>query len=73
MYLWFEQKPVGVISILDEVSNLPKATDLTFVAKLKQHLSTNRCFKGEKDGSFSIRHYAGEVSLLVIMLCQKII
>ncbi|XP_057790720.1 myosin-2-like [Salvia miltiorrhiza] len=57
----FEKKPIGLISILDELSNLPKATDLTFAAKLKHHLSTNRCFKGERGGTFSVRHHAGEV------------
>lgn len=62
-----EQKPMGLISILDELSNLPKATDLTFAAKLKLHLSTNCCFKGERGGTFSIRHRAGEVSLLVLL------
>ncbi|XP_047951601.1 myosin-2-like isoform X2 [Salvia hispanica] len=57
----FEKTPIGFISILDELSNLPKATDLTFAAKLKHHFSTNRWFKGERGGTFSIRHHAGEV------------
>lgn len=56
-----EKKPIGLISLLDEVSDLPKATYLTFSAKLKQQLNTNRCFRGERGGTFSIRHYAGEV------------
>ncbi|KAF5958940.1 hypothetical protein HYC85_000149 [Camellia sinensis] len=57
-YLW---KPIGLISLLDEDSNFPKATDLTFANKLKQHLSGNPCFKGERGGAFGIFHYAGEV------------
>ncbi|KAF7112158.1 hypothetical protein RHSIM_RhsimUnG0258700 [Rhododendron simsii] len=57
----FEKKPIGLISLLDEESNFPKATDLTFANKLKQHLNCNSCFKGERGGAFSIRHYAGEV------------
>ncbi|KAA8526866.1 hypothetical protein F0562_008905 [Nyssa sinensis] len=57
----FEKKPRGLISLLDEESNFPKATDLTFAEKLKQHLNTNSCFKGERGGAFSICHYAGEV------------
>ncbi|XP_042064590.1 myosin-2-like isoform X1 [Salvia splendens] len=57
----FEKTPTGFISILDELSNLPKATDLTFAAKLKHQFSTNRWFKGERGGTFSIRHHAGEV------------
>ncbi|CAL5441261.1 unnamed protein product [Camellia sinensis] len=57
----FEKKPIGLISLLDEDSNFPKATDLTFANKLKKHLSGNPCFKGERGGAFGICHYAGEV------------
>ncbi|KAL1567092.1 myosin-2-like isoform X2 [Salvia divinorum] len=57
----FEKKPIGLMPILDELSNLPKATDLTFSAKLKHHLSNNPCFQGERGGTFRIRHHAGEV------------
>ncbi|XP_031266701.1 myosin-2 [Pistacia vera] len=56
-----EKKPLGILSLLDEESNFPKATDLTFANKLKQHLSLNSCFKGERGRAFGIRHYAGEV------------
>ncbi|CAL5365905.1 unnamed protein product [Camellia sinensis] len=58
---WWTGKPIGLISLLDEDSNFPKATDLTFANKLKQHLSGNPCFKGERGGAFGICHYAGEV------------
>lgn len=58
----FEKKPLGLLSLLDEESKFPKATDLTFANKLEQHLSSNFCFKGGRDGAFSIRHYAGQVS-----------
>ncbi|XP_062205831.1 myosin-1-like [Phragmites australis] len=57
----FEKKPLGLLSLLDEESTFPNATDLTFANKLKQHLNTNSCFKGERGKAFSIRHYAGEV------------
>ncbi|KAL3508613.1 hypothetical protein ACH5RR_028014 [Cinchona calisaya] len=57
----FEKKPIGLISLLDEESNFPKASDLTLANKLKHHLDANPCFKGERGGAFSIRHYAGEV------------
>ncbi|KAJ4726231.1 myosin 2 [Melia azedarach] len=56
-----EKKPLGLLSLLDEESNFPKATDLTFANKLKQHLGSNSCFKGERGRAFSVRHYAGEV------------
>ncbi|XP_047340670.1 myosin-2-like [Impatiens glandulifera] len=58
----FEKKPTGLLSLLDEESKFPKANDLTFANKLKQHLNNNNHhFKGETGGSFVIRHYAGEV------------
>uniref|UniRef100_A0A804K2I9 Myosin motor domain-containing protein n=1 Tax=Musa acuminata subsp. malaccensis TaxID=214687 RepID=A0A804K2I9_MUSAM len=56
-----EKKPLGVISLLDEESTFPKATDMTFANKLKQHFAGNHCFKGERGGTFRISHYAGEV------------
>ncbi|XP_038690789.1 myosin-2-like isoform X2 [Tripterygium wilfordii] len=56
-----EKKPIGLLSLLEEESNFPKATDLTFANKLKQHLSTNPCFKGERGRAFGVHHYAGEV------------
>ncbi|KAG7545982.1 Myosin head motor domain [Arabidopsis suecica] len=56
-----EKKPIGLVSLLDEESNFPKATDTTFANKLKQHLNANSCFKGERGRGFRIKHYAGEV------------
>ncbi|XP_050118693.1 myosin-1 [Malus sylvestris] len=58
----FEKRPLGLLSLLDEESTFPNGTDLTFANKLKQHLSSNSCFKGERDKSFAVSHYAGEVS-----------
>ncbi|VAH04576.1 unnamed protein product [Triticum turgidum subsp. durum] len=57
----FEKKPLGLLSLLDEESTFPNATDLTFANKLKQHLDTNSCFRGERGKAFTVRHYAGEV------------
>ncbi|KAK1391255.1 Myosin-2 [Heracleum sosnowskyi] len=57
----FEKKPIGLISLLDEESNFPNGSDLTFANKLKAHLDDNPCFKGERGGAFTVRHYAGEV------------
>ncbi|KAL5224325.1 hypothetical protein ABZP36_010964 [Zizania latifolia] len=58
----FEKKPLGLLSLLDEESTFPNATDLTFANKLKQHLNNNSCFRGERGKAFAIRHYAGEVA-----------
>ncbi|XP_078162314.1 myosin-1-like [Carex rostrata] len=57
----FEKKPLGLLSLLDEESTFPNATDLTFATKLKQHLGSNPCFKGERGKAFTVSHYAGEV------------
>lgn len=58
----FEKKPLGLLSLLDEESTFPNGTDLTFANKLKQHLKSNPCFKGEREKAFTVSHYAGEVS-----------
>ncbi|KAK3222510.1 hypothetical protein Dsin_009535 [Dipteronia sinensis] len=57
----FEKKPLGLLSLLDEESTFPNGTDLTFANKLKQHLNSNSCFRGERDKAFTVSHYAGEV------------
>ncbi|XP_024991696.1 myosin-1-like [Cynara cardunculus var. scolymus] len=58
----FEKKPLGLLSLLDEESTFPNGTDLSFANKLKQHLKSNPCFKGERGKAFTVRHYAGEVT-----------
>ncbi|KAB5534688.1 hypothetical protein DKX38_017774 [Salix brachista] len=58
----FEKKPLGLLSLLDEESNFPNATDLTFTNKLKQYFNDNPCFKGQRGRAFGVCHYAGEVA-----------
>ncbi|XP_058097834.1 myosin-1-like [Magnolia sinica] len=58
----FEKKPLGLLSLLDEESTFPNGTDMTFANKLKQHLNSNSCFRGERGRAFSVCHYAGEVT-----------
>ncbi|KAL3591692.1 hypothetical protein D5086_010332 [Populus alba] len=60
--LSYMQKPLGLLSLLDEESTFPNGTDLTFANKLKQHLNSNSCFRGERGKAFSVSHYAGEVT-----------
>ncbi|KAK9152513.1 hypothetical protein Syun_010822 [Stephania yunnanensis] len=55
------ERPEGLLALFDEETGSPKATDLTFVDKLKRHFFVNPCFKGKGPGAFTIRHYAGEV------------
>lgn len=58
----FEKKPLGLLSLLDEESTFPNGTDVSFANKLKQHLNSNLCFRGERDRAFTVSHYAGEVT-----------
>uniref|UniRef100_A0A6N2LIG1 Myosin motor domain-containing protein n=1 Tax=Salix viminalis TaxID=40686 RepID=A0A6N2LIG1_SALVM len=46
-------KTFGLLSLLDEESTFPNGTDLTFANKLKQHLNSNSCFRGERGKAFS--------------------
>jgi len=56
------QRPLGMISLLDEECTFPRASDLTLANKLKEHLKGNLCFRGERERTFRICHYAGEVA-----------
>ncbi|KAI7743728.1 hypothetical protein M8C21_011581 [Ambrosia artemisiifolia] len=58
----FEKKPLGLLSLLDEETTFPNATDMSFANKLKQHLKSNPCFRGERGKAFTVYHYAGEVT-----------
>ncbi|KAL7149705.1 hypothetical protein ABFS83_05G058600 [Erythranthe nasuta] len=58
----FEKKPLGLQSLLDEESTFPNGTDLSFANKLKQHLNSNPCFRGERGKAFTVSHFAGEVT-----------
>lgn len=63
-------QPMGVLSILEEESMFPKATDKTFEEKLKtNHLGKSPNFvrpkppkPGQQEAHFAIVHYAGTVS-----------
>ncbi|GFY55713.1 myosin heavy chain, muscle [Trichonephila inaurata madagascariensis] len=63
------EKPMGVLSILEEESMFPKASDKTFEEKLKaNHLGKSPNFvkpkppkPGQQEAQFAIVHYAGTV------------
>ncbi|KAG7270737.1 hypothetical protein CRUP_009817 [Coryphaenoides rupestris] len=62
------EKPMGIMSILEEECMFPKASDATFKAKLyDNHLGKNpnfqkpRAIKGRPEAHFSLVHYAGTV------------
>merc|ERR1712121_18992 len=62
------EKPMGLLAILEEESLFPKATDLTFAAKLHENL-LGKCENFQKpspkpdpDAHFAVIHYAATVS-----------
>ncbi|XP_027130046.1 myosin-6-like [Larimichthys crocea] len=62
------EKPMGIMSILEEECMFPKASDATFKAKLyDNHLGKSpnfqkpRVVKGRPEAHFSLVHYAGTV------------
>ncbi|XP_067329945.1 myosin-7-like isoform X1 [Channa argus] len=62
------EKPMGIMSILEEECMFPKASDATFKAKLyDNHLGKSNNFqkprvvKGKAEAHFSLVHYAGTV------------
>ncbi len=57
-------KPIGLLSLLDEESMFPQATDSTCVAKFKKHFGSHVNFipSQNEDPIFTIVHYAGKVT-----------
>uniref|UniRef100_A0A8C4XAJ4 Myosin-7 n=1 Tax=Erpetoichthys calabaricus TaxID=27687 RepID=A0A8C4XAJ4_ERPCA len=62
------EKPMGIMSILEEECMFPKASDTTFKAKLyDNHLGKSnnfqkpRVIKGKPEAHFALMHYAGTV------------
>ncbi|CAD6189768.1 unnamed protein product [Caenorhabditis auriculariae] len=73
------EKPLGIISMLDEECIVPKATDLTLAQKLvDQHLGKHPNFEKPKppkgkqgEAHFAMRHYAGTVRYNVLNWLEK--
>ncbi|XP_014784685.1 myosin-IIIb [Octopus bimaculoides] len=60
----FMEKP-GLLSILDDETQFPKATDATYVQKLNKSFENNVYFvisQGFTDKQFTIKHYAAQVT-----------
>ncbi|XP_076957168.1 myosin-17-like [Bidens hawaiensis] len=68
-----EKKPGGIISLLDEACMFPKSTHETFAQKLYQTFPKNKRFIKPKLSrtSFTISHYAGEVTYLADQFLDK--
>ncbi|UJR25222.1 hypothetical protein I4U23_006574 [Adineta vaga] len=72
------EKPMGILSILEEECIVPKATDKTFVEKLyNNHLGKHPQFgkpkpsKGKAEANFEIHHYAGSVPYTATSWLEK--
>ncbi|CAA95848.1 Myosin-1 [Caenorhabditis elegans] len=73
------EKPLGIISMLDEECIVPKATDMTLAQKLTdQHLGKHPNFEKPKppkgkqgEAHFAMRHYAGTVRYNVLNWLEK--
>ncbi|XP_023679234.2 myosin-IIIa [Paramormyrops kingsleyae] len=58
----FLQKPMGLLSLLDEESRFPQATDQTLVEKFEDNLKSKNFWRPKRvDLAFGIHHYAGKV------------
>ncbi|XP_041923787.1 myosin-IIIa isoform X1 [Alosa sapidissima] len=58
----FLQKPMGMLSLLDEESRFPRATDQTLVEKFEGNLKSKNFWRPKRvDLGFGIHHYAGKV------------
>ncbi|XP_045391066.1 myosin-IIIa [Lemur catta] len=58
----FLQKPMGLLSLLDEESRFPKASDQTLIEKFEGNLKSQYFWRPKRmELSFGIHHYAGKV------------
>lgn len=57
------KKPVGILHLLDDESNFPKATDISFLEKCHYNHALNELYSRPRMSSmeFGVRHYAGQV------------
>ena len=57
------KKPVGIFHLLDDESNFPKATDLSFLEKCHYNHALSELYSRPRMNSmeFGIKHYAGQV------------
>jgi myosin heavy subunit len=60
---WRTQRPLGILSLLDEETRFPKATDQTLLLKIQTNHRKHKHFEDTRrtPNSFGIKHYAGEV------------
>lgn len=67
-----KQKPMGLMSLLDEQCKLPKGNDLNYVEKILSTKHAALAIKKKRvPTEFSINHYAGEVTYDVTGFLDK--
>ncbi|EGC40078.1 class VII unconventional myosin [Dictyostelium purpureum] len=59
-----EKRPLGILSLLDEESRFPQATDLTYLEKLHVNHEKHPYYEKPRRSktTFVVKHYAGEVA-----------
>uniref|UniRef100_A0A0E0K5W3 Myosin motor domain-containing protein n=1 Tax=Oryza punctata TaxID=4537 RepID=A0A0E0K5W3_ORYPU len=62
----FNEKPIGIIALLDEACMFPKSTHETFATKMFRNFSSHHRLEKTKfsETDFIISHYAGKVSTI---------
>lgn len=67
------KKPVGIFHLLDDESNFPRATDLSFLEKCHYNHALNELYSRPRIGAqeFGIVHYAGQVWYCVDGFLEK--
>ncbi|XP_037913894.1 unconventional myosin-XV isoform X1 [Hermetia illucens] len=67
------KKPVGIFHLLDDESNFPRATDLSFLEKCHYNHALNELYSRPRIGAqeFGITHYAGQVWYCVEGFLEK--
>lgn len=62
--LILSSKPLGLLGILDEESNFPKASDTTMILKFHEAFKGHKDYKRPKGNEeiFTLSHYAGNVT-----------
>jgi myosin XV len=67
------KKPVGVFHLLDDESNFPRATDISYLEKCHYNHALNELYSRPRIGAqeFGITHYAGQVWYCVEGFLEK--
>ncbi|XP_044131071.1 myosin-IIIb-like [Bufo gargarizans] len=69
----FLARPWGILSILDEQTSFPQASDSSFVEKLNAGCGTNPYYERirGKDPGFTVHHYAGKVQYTAVGFLER--